>query len=326
MATPLWVNDSGVHFSPKLSKFLRYSAQPALKFRKFTEMKDAFGKEPGDSFNFDKVANLGTHGRQLLETSTVPQSSQAITKGTLTITEYGNSIPFTFKLSKLSQFDLESIIEKGLRDDMVKVTDAACHAEFNATPLRYVGTSTTTFVLNTNGTTTTTNTSALNEYHVRKMQLELEKRRQMVEDAIFIGALEAIESLKGAMTSVQQYSEIGYQKIASDEIGQVHGVRFFKDNNATRYIYDLSSTTDGVADAKSWPGANSLEGFMFVGRPVIEAVAVPEQVRAKEVTDYGRSKGLAWYWLGGFELQRSEETDAEIIKWASAGSSAGTPA
>ena len=326
MATPLWVNDSGVHFSPKLSKFLRYSAQPLLKFRKFTEMKDAFSKEPGDSFNWDKVANLGTHGRQLVETSTVPQSSQAITKGTLTITEYGNSIPFTFKLQKLSQFALEDIIEKGLRDDMVKVLDAAAHAKFNATPLRYVGTSTTTYVLTTNGTATATNTSALNEYHVRKMQLELEKRKQMVEEGIFIGALEAIESLKGAMVAVQQYNETGYTRIASDEVGAVHGVHFFKDNNATRYSFDISATSDGSADAKAWPGTNSLEGFMFVGRPVVEAVAVPEQIRAKEVTDYGRSKGLAWYWLGGFELDRSEESDAAIIKWASAGTSAGTPA
>ncbi len=325
MSAPLWVNDSGVHFSAKLSKFLRYSAQPMLKFRKFTELKDAFSKEPGDTFNWDKIANLGTHGHALLETSTMPVSSQAITKGTLTITEYGNSIPFTFKLEKLSQFELEGIVEKGLRDDMVKVLDAACHAEFNTTPLRYVGSSATLGVITTNGTATATNTSVLNELHIRKMQLELETRRSE-QATTFIGALEAIESLKGAMVTVQQYNEIGYEKIMDSEVGMIHGVRVMRDNNATRLSYDLASTSSGSATAKSWPGTNSLEGFMFVGNPVIEAVAVPEQVRAKEVTDYGRSKGLAWYWLGGFKLQRSEAADAEIIKWASAGTSAGTPA
>jgi len=319
MAAPLWVNDSGVHFSPKLSKFLRYSAQPLLKFRKFTELKDGFSKEPGDSFNWDRVANLGTIGGSLLETNTMHQSSQAITKGTLTITEYGNSIPFSFKLEKLSQFELERVIEKGLRDDMVKVTDAACHAQFNATPLYYVGTATDGHALTTNGTATATNTSVLNERHLRKMQLELEKRKQMVGDAIFIGSLEAVEGLKGAMVSVQQYSELGYQKIASDEVGMVHNIRIMKDNNATRNTYNLSART---TSAKSWPGANSLEGFMFVGKPVIEAVAVPEQIRAKEVTDYGRSKGLAWYWLGGFALEFTNEGDAAVIKWASAGASA----
>lgn len=325
MAAPLWVNDSGVHFSAKLSKFLRYSAQPMLKFRKFTELKDAFSKEPGDTFNWDKVANLGTHGHILVETSTMPVSSQAITKGTMTITEYGNSIPFTFKLNKLSQFDLEGIIEKGLRDDMVKVLDAAAHKEFNATPLRYVGTTTTAYTLTTDGTATATNTSVLNEYHIRKMQLELATRRNETA-GVFIGALEAIESLKGAMVTVQQYNEIGYEKIMDTEVGQIHGVRVIPDNNATRKVYDLTATSTGATTAKAWPGTQSLEGFMFVGNPVIEAVAVPEQVRAKEVTDYGRSKGLAWYWLGGFKIQRDEASDAEIIKWASAGTSAGTPA
>ncbi len=325
MASPLWVNDSGVHFSAKLSKFLRYAAQPMLKFRKYVELKDAFGKEPGDSFNWDKVANVGTHGHKLNETSTMPVSSQAITKGTLTITEYGNSIPFSFKLEALSQFELENIIRKGLTDDMVKITDASCHAKFNATPLRYVGTTTAGGVVTTNGTATATNTSALNELHVRGMELELDKRFN-TGPYIFIGALEAIDSLKGAMVSVQQYSEMGYQKISEDEVGTVHGVRFFKENNATRNIYDLETTTTGSPTAKSWPGTASLEGFMFAGTPVIEAVAVPEQIRAKEVTDYGRSKGLAWYWLGGHEVEWSDAGQAKIIKWASAGASAGTPA
>ncbi len=325
MAAPLWVNDSGVHYSPKLSKSLRYSAQPMLKFRKFTEMKDAFGKEPGDTFNWDKVANLGTHGHQLTETSTMPVSSQAITKGTLTITEYGNSIPFSFKLEKLSQFDLESIIERGLRDDMVKVLDAAAHAEFNATPLRFVGTATDGHALTTNGTATATNTSVLNERHIRKMAFELESRN-VQGPYIYVGSLEAIEGFKGAMVAVQQYSELGYEKISSDEVGMVHGIRVFKENNATRNIYDLTASSSGSVTAKAWPGTLSLEGFMFGGNPVIEAVSVPEQVRAKEVTDYGRSKGLGWYWLGGFEIEWSDASQAKIIKWASAGASAGTPA
>ncbi len=325
MASPLWLNDSGVHYSPKLSKFLRHAAQPMLKFRKYVELKDAFGKEAGDSFNWDKVANVGTHGRRLTETSTMPSSSQAITKGTLTITEMGNSIPFSFKLEALSQFELENIIRKGLMDDMVKITDASCHEKFNATPLRFVGTTTDGHALTTNGTATATNTSVLNERHVRKMALELEKRN-VTGPYIFIGALEAIEGFKGAMVTVQQYSEMGYQKISDDEVGAVHGVRFFKDNNATRNVYDLATTSTGSASAKTWPGTTSLEGFMFGGTPVIEAVSVPEQIRAKEVTDYGRSKGLAWYWLGGHEIEWSDASEAKVIKWASAGASAGTPA
>jgi hypothetical protein len=34
----------------------------------------------------------------------------------------------------------------------------------------------------------------------------------------------------------------------------------------------------------------------------MEAVATPEEVRAKIPTDYGRSKGLAWYGICGWKL------------------------
>ncbi|MDD5084201.1 MAG: hypothetical protein PHT88_04740 [Candidatus Moranbacteria bacterium] len=52
---------------------------------------------------------------------------------------------------------------------------------------------------------------------------------------------------------------------------------------------------------------------------VAEAIAVPEEMRGKIPTDYGRSKGIAWYFLGGFGLVHgSDQTQSRIIKWASA--------
>jgi len=315
----LWVNDSGVHFSPELSKFLRYSAQPSLKFRQFADVKDAMGKSQGDSFNFPKVANVTLPGAKLVETATVHQASQTITKGTLAITEFGNSIPFTFKIDTLSQFDLEMIIEKGLRDDLVKILDASVHVQFDACQLRAVGTTTAAQTVTTDGTATATNTSVLNEYHIRKMKLELEKRNVPVFDGdtyVFIGSLEAVESLEGSLVSINQYTEIGYSKIFNGEQGMLHGVRIVKENNATRYTYDLDTPTAPVA--KTWSGGFSGEGFMFGKDTVMEGVAVPEQVRAKEVTDYGRSKGLAWYFLGGWQLIWEDEPNAKIIKWDSA--------
>jgi len=314
----LWVNDSDVHFSPELSKFLRYSAQPNLKFRQFADVKDAMGKDQGDSFNFPKVANVSTIGGTLVETNTVPQASQTITKGTLTITEYGNSIPFTFKLDTLSQFDIEMIIDKGLKDDMVKVLDAAVHAQFDACALRGVGTTTAAITVTTDGTATATNTSVLNEFHIRKLKLELEKRNVPTFDGetyVFVGSLEAIESLNGAMVSINQYTQVGYEKIFNGEQGMVHNVRLVKDNNATRLTYDLAARTTA---SKSFSGGESGEGFMFGKDTVMEGMATPEQIRAKEVTDYGRSKGLAWYFLGGWKIIWDDEPNAKIIKWDSA--------
>ncbi len=53
MAGQLWVTAStgGEMYSPKLSKKLRYQAQPLMKFRQFVDVKEALGKSSGDTVN-----------------------------------------------------------------------------------------------------------------------------------------------------------------------------------------------------------------------------------------------------------------------------------
>ena len=172
----LWSTQSGFLTNGKLNKMLRTAAQPRVRFRQFVSLKEAFGKNVGETVNWDKVANVSDYGGQIIETNTMHETKRVVSQGTLTTTEYGNSIPFTHKIETLSEFDIKDIIESGLADDMAKVMDGTIEREFNATPLRYVGTSATGYALTTNGTATATNTSILNSYHVRKMALELTKR------------------------------------------------------------------------------------------------------------------------------------------------------
>lgn len=317
MSQILWSTQSGYLSNGHLNMKFQKAAQPLMRFRQFVDIKEAFGKQKGETVNWLKVANIGTYGGLVAETSTMPESSQSLTWGTLTVNEYGNSLPFSFKLEALSMFDVNKIIKSGLLDDAVKCLDGVVERQFNNTPLRYVGTSTTGFALTTNGTATATNTSILNSYHVRKMRLELEKRNVPTWDGdyVMIVSLEAAESLEGAMESVYQYTESGAEKIFSGEIGRLHGVRFVKDSFASRFLYDSTAKT---ATAKSWSGAQSLDGYMF-GRPTVrEAIVVPEEIRMKLVTDYGRSKGIAWYSLGGWQLEWTDEPSARVIKWDSA--------
>ena len=55
-----------------------------------------------------------------------------------------------------------------------------------------------------------------------------------------------------------------------------------------------------------------------------EAIVIPEELRGKIPDDYGRSRGIAWYYLGAFKITHANTTNAEskkqarIIKWASA--------
>lgn len=313
-----WINQSGYLTNNQLNMDFQVAAQPLQRFRQFVDFKSAFGKQKGQTENWLKVSNVDTRGGTLVETNTMNESSQTLSWGTVTVNEIGLAIPFTGKLETLSEFDIKQIIREGLLNDCVKVIDGLVEREMNKTPLRYVGVTTASGSVTTNSVGAATNTSILNSFHIRKMRLELEKRNVPVwegGDYAMIASLEAAESLEGAMETINSYTESGYAKILSGEIGRIHGVRVVKDGYASRYTTDATART---ATAISWTTGNSGPAYMF-GRPTVrEIVSVPEEIRAKVVTDYGRSKGLAYYAILGHAIEWADEGNARIIKWDSA--------
>jgi N4-gp56 family major capsid protein len=317
-----WVTNSGFLSNGQLNKLFREATQPLLRFQQYVGYKEAFGKHKGESVNWDKVTNIDTFGGKLVETNTMHEAGFTITQGTLTVDEYGNSIPFTSKMETLSEFEMMNIIRRTLLNDAVKCIDGEIERTFNQTALRYVATDTNAATVTTNGTATATNSSILNAYHIRKMALELQTRNvpgwgSMEGDYVFICDPVTLESLRGAMESVNQYTESGRRKISTGEVGRVYGVRIVEDRFATRFIYNSTART---ATAISWTNAKALPGYMFGSLTSREAVAQPLQLRKKLVTDYGRSMGLAWYFLGGWkeEYGTSEASSSQIIKWDSA--------
>lgn len=98
----LWVTDSlgGFMYADKLSRELRMAVQPMVKFRQFCDAKDAtkarnpegnmLGK--GDLFHWNVYSDVSDQGGTLVETTTMPETGFTITQGTLTVTEYGNSV------------------------------------------------------------------------------------------------------------------------------------------------------------------------------------------------------------------------------------------
>jgi len=108
-----------------LSKELRDSVQPMAKFRQFADIKDASqqGKKKGDIFTWDVFSDVATAGGVLTETNTMPETNFTITQGTLTVTEAGNSVPYSGKLDNLSKFPVQELIQKVLKNDAVKTFD-----------------------------------------------------------------------------------------------------------------------------------------------------------------------------------------------------------
>jgi hypothetical protein len=133
-----------------------------MRFTQFTVLREKWGKNAGESFLFDKYGNIDTQGTTLTETSTIPAHSYRLYQSTATLYERGNSIPWTKKYEVLSQTNERKAPVQILKNDMAKVLDTACEAEFDKAKVRYVGTATNVNEITTDGTATKTFKSALN--------------------------------------------------------------------------------------------------------------------------------------------------------------------
>lgn len=330
MAGQIWATNSlgGYMYSDNLSDELRMAVQPMTKFRQFCDVKDAAfqGKKHGDTYHWDVYQDVATPaGSTLTETSTMPETNFTIVQGTLSIQEAGNSVPYSGKLDDLSAHPVKTIINKVLKNDASKWFDATAATQFNATPLRVVGTSSTTINLTTNGTATATNLVAFNTGHA-KLIVDTMKERNIptykgVDDYYALAWPTTYRTIKNQLESIHQYTDRGFTMIMNGEIGRYESVRYVEQTNIPKGgAADSATFNMFTRTADAWNGGNSDWIYFFGDDTVAEAIAVPEEMRGKIPTDYGRSKGVAWYYLGGFGIVHptADQANARIVKWDSA--------
>jgi N4-gp56 family major capsid protein len=313
MAGQVWLTNSlgGYMWSPNLSKVLRMAVQPLCKFRQFADIKDAAvqGKSMGEAFHWNVYSDVATQGTTLTEGTAMPTTNFVITQGTMTVTEMGNSVPYTSKLDDLSEQPVKEIISKVLKNDAKKAFDIAAEAQFRLTPLRVVptgGTSTSAVTLTTNGTATLTNTVAMGKNHVKAIVDVMKERNippYVADDYISLAHPTTFRTLKNDLEAVHQYVDAGFQMILNGEIGRYESVRFVEQTNIAKA---------GFGQALSnW-------AYFFGNDTVAEGIVIPEEMRGMIPGDYGRSRGVAWYYLGGFGLVQTNAAQSRIVKWDSA--------
>jgi N4-gp56 family major capsid protein len=321
MAGQVWAVNSlgGFMYSRQLSNVLRMAVQPLVKFRQFADVRDASqqGKKKGDIFTWDVFSDVATAGGNLVETNTMPETNFTITQGTLTISEAGNSVPYSGKLDNLSKFPVMELIQKVLKNDAVKSFDRLAWYQFNQTPLRVIptgGTDTAAISLYTNGTVTGTNQIAFNNSHAKAIVDTMKERNipaYIGDDYYALAWPTTLRTFKNNLETIHQYSETGFKLIMNGEIGRYENVRYVEQTNIVK-----GNSTDGL-NGTSWTGGDSDWIFFFGNDTVAEAIAVPEEMRGKIPSDYGRSKGVAWYYLGGFGIVHTLASNARIVKWDS---------
>ena len=138
-------------YALNLSRQLRMAVQPIVKFRQFCDVKDAAhqGLHRGDTFHWNVFSDVATAGSTLVETDTIPETSFTISQGSMTITEAGNSVPWTGKLDDLSEQPVAEIIRKVLKTDAKKAFDTLAANQFDLAPVRVASATATDAVVTT---------------------------------------------------------------------------------------------------------------------------------------------------------------------------------
>ncbi len=228
--------------------------------------------------------------------------------------------PYSGKLEALAKFQVRKPVMQALRNDAVKTYDRAAYAQFyltklRASPLNGTG---STITLSTTGTASGTNTVALGINHVKSIVDTMKERNippYVGDDYMSISWPTTLRTFKNSLETLHQYTAAGIQLIFNAEIGRYENVRFTEQTNISHGI--TSTGSSGTA----WAAGLSDWAFFFGEDTVVEGIAIPEEIRAKIPTDYGRSKGVAYYSINGFGLvhNQTDATESRIVMWDSLG-------
>lgn len=296
-------------YSDQLSDVLRTALQPLTRFRQFCDIKEGKGQDEGDKLYWNVYSDVQTQGGQLAENQAMPETNYTIRQESLTVTEYGNSVPYNKKLDNLSKHSVVEVIHKVLKNDSRKALETAAYNQFVQTKLTVTpasGNSTTAITVEETGTPTATNNAALNKTHIKLIADEMKERNITPYDGENYASLarpSTLRAFKDELEDIHKYVNEGFTMILNGEIGRYEGIRFAEHTSIANKAW-----TNGVSD----------EAFFFGADTVAEGIVIPEEIRGKIPTDYGRSKGVAWYYLGGFGLCHTDADNSRIMRWASA--------
>jgi N4-gp56 family major capsid protein len=285
--------DGGYLSNNVLSKIIRYTSQPEMVFRQFVRVEPGYGKNKGDRVFFNRVSNTANQGGTISETSKMPETKVVITQGSCIVNEYGQAIPYTGKLEALSESPTDNIWIRALQDDMKKALNTGSAAAFLGCKVKYTPTGTSgdpVGTINTTGTVTDTATRHVSMFDVKEvvdyMSNTLFVPPYLQGDYMCVANRSFLRRIWDDPEWQMAYKYGKPEQLFSKEVGRIYNCRFIEDNQALSKV--LGTT------------AYKGEAVFFGFDPVVEGLVIPEEIRAKIPTDYGRDKGIAWLFLGGW--------------------------
>jgi N4-gp56 family major capsid protein len=266
---------------------MREQAAPLFVFRNFVDLSEkGLGANSGDKVPFVKQLRIDTRGGTLTETATMPMNTIKFTTDSVQVTEYGNGVNYTQKLETLAEFNMKDKYQKGLVQDQKDTIDYNIALQFQSAKFKAVATNTATTSFFSNGTAIGNPGANISDKNVRDIvdYLMLAQVPKFKGGDYYIGIL-SVKSMRGVydfLQAVAQYAEPEFR--FKNEVGQYYSARHIAENNILSNVLNSSYG----------------EALYFGDEAVVEAVALPEELRYEE-TDLGRSKKLGWYAILGWK-------------------------
>lgn len=312
MSQSSWAYDapSGVYKNHDMSAQLRFAAIAETKFMQFVKPEPGYGRKQGESVTITRVSTLAqpTNAR-LSEANRIPEDSISISTKAITVVEWGRAVPYTSLLEDLSVFNIESIVQRNLRDQMKLVLDSACADAFTSSDSKIKATPTGvgSISFGTSGVAPATALANLNVYHVEQIRDYMFGTLKMpaYEGDDYICLL-ATKAKRGIVSDPDWEVWHKYTDPASKyngEIGRLENIRFIEINN-------FNALSNGIGS-----GSIMGEAVFFGADAVAMAVVLDPELRAGIPEDFGRLKKVAWYGIAewGVVYDTANAGEARII-------------
>ena len=309
MAQFTWTFDapSGSYKNHAISSRLYESALEESIFMDFVRPVEGFGRKMGETVTLMRVAELTEPASAVLtEGIRIPEDEMAMSQTSITVQELGRALPYTNLAEELGKFDVESPVQKRLKNQLRNVMDTIAAAAFKLAKVKYIPTGLASSTIDTNGTPSAQATQPMNVFH-------LEEIRDYMYDTLrcpayqgddFIGAFrtKSIRGVKRDPAWEEWHKYTDPQSKFNSEVGRIEQIRLIETNHA---------------NALANKGAGSVlgEGVVFGDDAVAMAETMTPELRAAIPGDFGRSKAVAWYGIlaTGIIFDTANAGEARII-------------
>ena len=307
MATQSWTYNApaGVYQNHAISSEIRYASIAMTKFMQFSRPVEGYGSKQGSNVTITRVSNVAVPSDDsLVELERIPEDTFTLSTQAIAVTERGRSIPYTELSRDLAFFDIENAIQRKLRDQLSLRLDNLCATAFKVGQVKGCPDGLASITFYTNGSAGETASVNLNVYHIEQIRDQLYSTYHVMpyegEDYM---ALVSTQARRGIIRDPNWEKWKTYadpDAKYNGEIGRIEGVRFIESNN-TGALSKLAGTSTSTGEA-----------VFFGDDPVAMASVLDPELRAKESEDYGRSRGVAWYGIYGFDqIWKDSANDGE---------------